>query len=133
MAEKKTNGRETEIQQPQETNQSIIDPGNPGKDGWDSGGVKHQPFGVGGEVDTCLGRDAIYRTLGGILGLFREVIKEGEDYIDDHGERLETRLIQHKQKKASYLEKAAALEREIARLLEQVKELPDDSQLREEE
>ncbi|MGK7914569.1 MAG: hypothetical protein AB4038_03360 [Prochloraceae cyanobacterium] len=74
-----------------------------------------------------MGRNAIYRTLGGILGLFREVIKEGEDYIDGHGERLENRLIEHKQKKARYLEKAAALEKEIARLLEQVKHLPEDS------
>ena len=127
MTEKKTDGRETKIQQSQETSQLITDSRNPGENGWDSGCIEYQSLGASGEMDAGLGRDAIYRTIGGILRLFREVIKEGEDYIDDHGERLETRLIQHKQKKASYLEKAAALEKEIARLLEQVKHLPEDS------
>lgn len=122
-----TDGGKTKVQQSQEANQPIANTGNPGKDGQHSGRTEYQSERIGGEMDAGLGRNAIYRTLGGILGLFREVIKEGEDYIDGHGERLENRLIEHKQKKARYLEKAAALEKEIARLLEQVKHLPEDS------
>ncbi|NEQ39198.1 MAG: hypothetical protein F6K40_24270 [Okeania sp. SIO3I5] len=60
-------------------------------------------------------------------------MKEASNYMDEHGERLEKRLIDHKRKKASFLSKSAALEQEIAYLLEQAKELPDDFQLREEE
>ncbi|NEN87702.1 MAG: hypothetical protein F6K48_01710 [Okeania sp. SIO3H1] len=53
-------------------------------------------------------------------------MREASDYMDEHGERLEKRLVDHKHKKASFLEKSAALETEIARLLEQVEKLPED-------
>lgn len=54
-------------------------------------------------------------------------MREGLDYMDRHGERLEARLTEHRYKRASYLEKAAALEKEIARLLEQAEQLPENS------
>nr|WP_293073488.1 hypothetical protein [Okeania sp. SIO3B5] len=124
MTEQRVNGRKTEIQESEETDEPFLDPGNLGKNGSDCGSTKHQSQRVGGEMDASMGANGLLGIVGGVLSLLREVAKEGLEYIDSHGERLETRLIEHSQKRASYLEKTAALEREIARLLEQAEKLP---------
>ncbi len=126
MIDKKTDGRETKIQKPKEKSESITNARNIGENGRDSGCTQYQQERVSREVDAGMGRTTIYWSLGGILGLFREVMREGYDYIDAHGERLEKRLVDHKNRKASFLEKSAALEKEIARLLEQVEKLPEE-------
>ncbi|WP_143437587.1 hypothetical protein [Hydrocoleum sp. CS-953] len=59
-------------------------------------------------------------------------MKDAIDYVDTHGELLEQRLEEHKQKKANLLDKFTALETEIIHLLEQVKDHPDNSHLEEE-
>ncbi|NEQ73019.1 MAG: hypothetical protein F6K23_07985 [Okeania sp. SIO2C9] len=98
----------------------------------DSRSFEHQSRRTTGEVDKSMGQTGIRWIIGGILGLFREVIDEALSYMDEHGERLEKRLIDHKNKKASFLEKSAALEKEISRLLEQVEKLPEESTTEEE-
>ncbi|MGD1713805.1 hypothetical protein [Dapis sp. BLCC M172] len=95
-------------------------------------GTEYQPKRIDREVDDRVGRASIYWIIGGILGLFREAMKDAIDYVDTHGELLEQRLEEHKQKKANLLDKFTALETEIIHLLEQVKDHPDNSHLEEE-
>ncbi|NES79649.1 MULTISPECIES: hypothetical protein [Okeania] len=97
----------------------------------DSRSFEHQSRRTTREVDKSMGQTGISWIIGGILGLFREVIDEALSYMDDDGERLEKRLADHKNKKASFLEKSAALEKEISRLLEQVEKLPEESTTKE--
>ncbi len=132
MSSKLNDGQETNLRKQQKTSDVFVNSRNTGADGRDSECTKYQQKRVSREVDASVGRTAIYRTVGGILGLFREVMREAYDYIDAHGERLEKRLIDHKDKKASFLEKSAALEKEIARLLEQVEKLPEETPAEEE-
>ncbi|WP_293077025.1 hypothetical protein [Okeania sp. SIO3B5] len=74
-----------------------------------------------------MGRTTIYRIIGGILGLFREVVSEALDYMNAHSEHLEKKLTESQTAKAGFLNKTASLEKEIARLLEQVEKLPEDT------
>ncbi|NET46745.1 hypothetical protein [Okeania sp. SIO2B3] len=92
----------------------------------DSGSSEHQSGRITRDVDSSLGRTTIYRVAGGILGLLRQIVSKGLCYMDDHGERLETRLMESKKAKAEFLETAAALEKELVRLLEQAEKLPED-------
>ena len=126
MNNKKINGWKTEARNQERQIESVSNSQNKGENEGDSGGIGYESERTTGKVGTSLGRTTIYRIIGGILGLFREVMREASDYMDAHGERLEQRLIEQKKKKASFLEKSAALEREIARLLEQVEKLPDE-------
>ncbi|NET47145.1 hypothetical protein [Okeania sp. SIO2B3] len=126
MGDVKIDGRKTKIRNQERQIKSISDSQDKGENEGDSGRIKYEPERAIGEVGSGVGRAAIHRIIGGILGLFREVMREASDYMDEHGERLEKRLVDHKHKKASFLEKSAALETEIARLLEQVEKLPED-------
>ena len=74
-----------------------------------------------------MGRVAIYRTIGGVLGLLREVVSEALDYMNADNECLEKRLTESQAAQAGFLNKAASLEKEIVRLLEQVEKLPESS------
>lgn len=125
-------GWKTEIQKSQKTNQSITNSGDLETYGRNSGGIEYQSQRASGKVDGGMGQTGIRWIIGGILGLFREVIDEALSYMDEHGERLEKRLTDHKNKKASFLEKSAALEKEISRLLEQVEKLPEEAATEEE-
>ncbi|MDY7005454.1 MAG: hypothetical protein SWX82_16365 [Cyanobacteriota bacterium] len=98
----------------------------------DSRSFEYQSRRTTREVDKSMGQTGIRWIIGGILGLFREVMHEALSYMDDDGERLEKRLTDHKNKKASFLEKSAALEKEIVRLLEQVEKLPEEATKEEE-
>ncbi|MGK7954304.1 MAG: hypothetical protein AB4063_03425, partial [Crocosphaera sp.] len=115
MSSKKTDGRKTKIWNQERQIESFSNSQNKGENEGNSGRIEYESKRTAREVGASVGRAAIYRTIGGILGLFREVMREAYDYIDAHGERLEKRLIDHKDKKASFLEKSAALEKEIAR------------------
>lgn len=73
-----------------------------------------------------MGRTTIYSIIGGIVDLLREVVSEALDYMNTHSEHLEKRLIESQTAKTGFLNKTASLEKEIARLLEQVEKLPED-------
>ena len=79
-----------------------------------------------------MGPDDSYRINGGVLDLVREVGKDGLNYMDEDVERLEKRLIDHKKKKANFLEKFTALEKELARMTDQVPQHPENDHTEEE-
>ncbi len=132
MDNKKLNGRETKIRSQERQIESLSNSQNKGEDEGDSRRIEYESKRTAGKMGASMGRTTIYRIIGGILGLFREVMREAYDYMDAHGERLEKRLVDHRHKKASFLEKSAALEKEIARLLEQVEKLPEETPAEEE-
>ena len=126
MGDAKIDGRKTKIRNQERQIKSVSNSKDKGENEGDSGRIEYKSERVTGEMGPGVGRTAIYRIIGGILGLLREVVSEALDYMNAHNERLEKRLTESQTAKAGFLSKAAALEGEIARLLEQVEKLPED-------
>lgn len=127
MDREKTDGRETQTWSQKGKSKFISDAGNEKTITGDSRHDETQSQRTFGKMGESLVRNGVTRTAGGISGLLRGITNDFIAYLDAHGERLETRLIENKKAKSNILKQASALEAELARLLEQAEYLPEDS------
>nr|WP_293157705.1 hypothetical protein [Okeania sp. SIO2C9] len=131
MDKNKIDGKKDQVRAKETTIESNSYSRDKGIIGRNSGCSEHQSERVDRKMGEGLAPDAVSGLIGGIFDLFREIVRDALNYMYAHNGRLKQRSDESDVSIASFLDKAAALEREMAKVLEQVEQPPKNEKLEE--